>query len=92
MGSELVTVATFNNPAEATIARNYLEGDGVPAFLLDEETVAMTWGTWFRRRGRWSAACRRRRSAASSIHSHCIDCRAPRWHAFPLTLRRGAGR
>jgi hypothetical protein len=44
MSSELVTVATFNDPVEAAMARNYLEAGGVHAFLLDEETVATTWG------------------------------------------------
>jgi hypothetical protein len=45
MSSELVTVATFNDPVEAAMARNYLESGGVHAFLLDEETVATTWGS-----------------------------------------------
>ncbi len=44
MSGELVTVATFNDPIEAAMARNYLEADGVRAFLLDEQTIATNWG------------------------------------------------
>jgi hypothetical protein len=44
MSSELVTVATFNDPIEAAMARNYLEAAGISAMLLDETTVATNWG------------------------------------------------
>jgi hypothetical protein len=44
MSGELVTVATFNDPVEAAIARNYLEAAGISALLLDEMTVATNWG------------------------------------------------
>jgi hypothetical protein len=39
MSGELVTVATFNDPIQAAMARNYLEAGGVRALLLDEMTV-----------------------------------------------------
>jgi hypothetical protein len=44
MSDELVTVATFDDPVKAAMARNYLEAGGVRAFLLDDLTVGMTWG------------------------------------------------
>jgi hypothetical protein len=44
MSDEFVTLATFDDPVHAAMARNYLEAGGVRAFLLDEETVAMNWG------------------------------------------------
>jgi Putative prokaryotic signal transducing protein len=44
MSNELVTVATFNDPIEAAMARNYLEAAGISAMLLDETTVATHWG------------------------------------------------
>lgn len=44
MSGELVTVATFNDPIQAAMARNYLEASGVRAYLLDEMTVTMGWG------------------------------------------------
>lgn len=43
MASELVTVATFMTPAEAHLARNLLEAEGVVAFIADEESVGMFW-------------------------------------------------
>src|SRR5213595_315365 len=43
MSGQLVTVATFNNPVQAALARNYLENSLIRAFLLDEETVAVNW-------------------------------------------------
>jgi hypothetical protein len=45
MNNELMTVAIFGNPFEATIARSCLEGAGISAFLSDEGTsVALTNG------------------------------------------------
>jgi Putative prokaryotic signal transducing protein len=38
-----VTVATFWNPVEAHVLVTRLEGAGVRAFVMDEETVAMDW-------------------------------------------------
>jgi hypothetical protein len=45
MNNELMTVAIFANPFEATIARGCLEVSGITAFLADEGTsVAVTNG------------------------------------------------
>src|SRR6516162_8231661 len=44
MSRELVTVATFNDPVEAAMARNCLESEGVSAILVDEQTIATDWG------------------------------------------------
>jgi hypothetical protein len=33
---ELVTIATFNEPAEASVARTALESEGIPVFLRGE--------------------------------------------------------
>lgn len=38
-----VTVAAFQDPMAATMAKNYLEEKGIPAILLDEMTVATDW-------------------------------------------------
>jgi hypothetical protein len=43
MSDEFLTVATFDNPVEASLAKNRLEVSGIRAFLADEVTVAMTW-------------------------------------------------
>ena len=43
MATQLVTVATFSTPAEAQLAKNYLESEGMQAFVADEESVAMAW-------------------------------------------------
>ncbi len=43
MSDFLMTVATFGDPVEANLAKNYLEASGVQAFLADEETVNMDW-------------------------------------------------
>jgi hypothetical protein len=39
----LVTVATFTNSIEATLAQQCLEAEGIPAFLQDEATVNVAW-------------------------------------------------
>jgi hypothetical protein len=44
MSGELVTVATFRDAVEAELARNYLEGGLIRAFLLDEYTVLAAGG------------------------------------------------
>jgi hypothetical protein len=41
MADKLITVATFNTPIEAALARNHLENGGIPAFLGDEETIGI---------------------------------------------------
>jgi hypothetical protein len=43
MSTELVTIATFNTPAEASIVRNQLEAAGIRTFLADEATMNMAW-------------------------------------------------
>jgi hypothetical protein len=44
MSNHLVTVATFIDPVEAAMARNFLEASGVQTLLLDEQTIATDWG------------------------------------------------
>src|SRR6516164_2376672 len=44
MADKLITVATFNTPMEAALARNHLESEGIPAFLGDEETIGILGG------------------------------------------------
>ncbi len=36
MHTRLVTVATFSTPMEATLAKQFLESEGIEAFLADE--------------------------------------------------------
>jgi hypothetical protein len=43
MPDRLVTIATYTDPVEAALARNYLEAEGIPACLIDETTVATDW-------------------------------------------------
>lgn len=43
MSDDVVTLATFNTPAEAQIAKNMLEEQGIKAMIADEETVGMAW-------------------------------------------------
>lgn len=43
MADSLVTVATFDDPVAATMTKNYLESEGIPASLMDETTVATAW-------------------------------------------------
>jgi hypothetical protein len=43
MPDRLVTVATFHQPVAATLAKNFLESEGIPAVLFDESTVATDW-------------------------------------------------
>jgi hypothetical protein len=43
MLDRLVTVATFQDPVAAALAKNYLEDQGIPACLMDEATVATDW-------------------------------------------------
>jgi hypothetical protein len=39
----LTTVATFNTPHEAELAKNLLEQEGITAYLADAEAVGMNW-------------------------------------------------
>jgi hypothetical protein len=43
MSQSLVTVATFDSPPEAELARNRLEEEGISALLVDAETVGTLW-------------------------------------------------
>jgi hypothetical protein len=43
MSYRLVTVATFHEPVAAALARNFLENEGIPAVLFDEDTIATGW-------------------------------------------------
>jgi hypothetical protein len=43
MLDRLVTVATFQDPIAAALARNFLESEGVAACLVDETTIATDW-------------------------------------------------
>jgi hypothetical protein len=36
-------VATFHEPVAAALARNFLESEGIPAVLFDEDTIATNW-------------------------------------------------
>ncbi len=40
---KLVTVASFPHPIQAWIARNRLADEGIPAFVQDDNVVAMNW-------------------------------------------------
>ncbi len=43
MSDRLVTVAAFQDTVAASLAKNYLESQGIPASLFDETTVATDW-------------------------------------------------
>lgn len=43
MSDRLVTVATFHEPVAAAMAKNFLESEGIPAVLFDEDTIATDW-------------------------------------------------
>jgi hypothetical protein len=43
MPDELITVGVYETPLQAAIARNFLEAEGVPAYLADDATVGMAW-------------------------------------------------
>lgn len=43
MGKKLVTIATFDQPAQARLAKNALDAAGVQATVTDESLVAMDW-------------------------------------------------
>jgi hypothetical protein len=43
VAQKLVTVAVFGTPAEAMIAKNRLEVDGIRALVADETIVGMAW-------------------------------------------------
>jgi hypothetical protein len=43
MSKHLVTIERFATPFEASMAKNRLEAEGIPAFLADEQTVGNLW-------------------------------------------------
>ena len=43
MGRRLTTVAAFDEPVRANLARNVLEAAGIPVIISDSEIVAMDW-------------------------------------------------
>jgi hypothetical protein len=43
VSNQLVTVATFDSPFEANLAKNRLEAGGIKAFLANEAMVEMAW-------------------------------------------------
>jgi hypothetical protein len=43
MSDRLITVATYQDAVAASLAKNFLEGQGIPAILLDETTIATDW-------------------------------------------------
>src|SRR5262245_22483438 len=43
MADDLVTVATYPFSGSAEMARMRLEAAGIPAFVIDAETVSMNW-------------------------------------------------
>jgi hypothetical protein len=43
MNNKLVTIATFGNSVEATLAQQLLEAEGIPAFLMDDNTANIAW-------------------------------------------------
>lgn len=38
-----ITIATYDNPVEANIARGKLENENIPCYLTDENTVSTNW-------------------------------------------------
>ncbi len=45
--STSVTVATYADPIQASLARNYLEENDIPVVMTDEETVSVDWSLGF---------------------------------------------
>lgn len=43
MSNQLVTIATFPNSLEAALAKQTLEAENIPAFVMDNETVTTAW-------------------------------------------------
>lgn len=41
--NKLITIATFDTPEEANVARNRLDAEGIVVFLADEVAVGMAW-------------------------------------------------
>ncbi|BAZ15731.1 hypothetical protein NIES4071_76030 [Calothrix sp. NIES-4071] len=43
MNNKLITIATFGNSVEASLAKQLLEAEGIPAFIMDDDTASMAW-------------------------------------------------
>ncbi len=43
MKNNLITIATFGNSVEASLAKQLLESEGIPAFIIDDHTASMAW-------------------------------------------------
>src|SRR5262245_49182373 len=43
VGKRLVTIATFDQPAQARLAKNALDEAGIQSMVSDENLVAMDW-------------------------------------------------
>jgi hypothetical protein len=43
MTSDFVTIATFNRPVEAHLAKTKLESEGIVCFVTDEQLVQVNW-------------------------------------------------
>ncbi len=44
--NELTTIATYPQTALAHVARNFLEANGIRAFIADEFTTEQSWSTY----------------------------------------------
>jgi hypothetical protein len=44
MAQDIVTIASFHTPWEASLAKNALEAEGITAFLANEATLAASMG------------------------------------------------
>ena len=43
MSDRFVTVATFHEPVAAALAKYFIDSEGIPAVLFDEDTIATDW-------------------------------------------------
>jgi Putative prokaryotic signal transducing protein len=43
MSDRLVTIASYQDPVAAALAKNYLEHEGIACVLIDETTIATDW-------------------------------------------------
>ncbi len=43
MANGWTTLATFHDPVQAAVVKNFLDAQGIPSVLLDEDTIATDW-------------------------------------------------
>src|SRR5258708_13852495 len=43
MSDNWITVATFHDPVQAAVVKNFLDGQGILSMLMDETTIATDW-------------------------------------------------